>query len=74
MMKFCFSAGWRVAEFHDGVYIAGMGGATYAGASWTQSSGSQQNGGWNFYSYGDVRNDIRFWVHITDQPSTCWTQ
>ncbi len=74
IIELIFSAGWRVAEFHDGIYIEGMGGTTYSGASWTQNAGLQQSGGWDFHSYGDVRNDIRFWVHISDQPSTCWTQ
>jgi hypothetical protein len=51
-----------------------MNGNTYAGDSWTQNADQQQQGGWHYYSYGDVRNDIRFWVHITDQPSTCWAK
>jgi hypothetical protein len=73
IIGFLFSTAWHVAEFHDGTYILGMNGTTYSGDSWTQNTNKQQ-GGWHFYSHGDVRNDIRFWVHITDQPSTCWTQ
>ena len=51
-----------------------MNGTAYAGDSWTQNKDQQQGGGWHYYSYGDIRNDIRFWVHIRDQPSTCWAQ
>ncbi|CAF0870638.1 unnamed protein product [Adineta ricciae] len=69
-----FGTGWNVAQFHDGMFISGMNGTTYSGASWTNNAKNQQSGGWHYYSYGDVRNDIRFWVHIRDQPSTCWAQ
>ncbi|CAF1028338.1 unnamed protein product [Adineta steineri] len=69
-----FGVGWRVALFDDGFFISGMNLTTYSGSAWTQNAKNQQRGGWHFYSYGDVRNDIRFWVHIRDQPSTCWQQ
>jgi hypothetical protein len=68
---FCSSA-WRVAVIHDGYYISGMNGAIYAGDSWTQNVQRQQSGGWHYYSYDNVLNDIRFWVDIKDQPSSCW--
>jgi hypothetical protein len=68
---FCSSA-WRVAVIHDGYYISGMNGATYAADSWTQNVQRQQSGGWHYYSYDNVLNDIRFWVDIKDQPSSCW--
>jgi hypothetical protein len=68
-----FGAGWRTAEIHDGKLIYGMNGTHYAGESWTSAAGQAQFGGWRFYSYGNIRNDTRFWAHINDQPSTCWT-
>jgi len=34
-----------------------MSGTTYAGDNWVQNSGQQSGGGWNFYSYGAVRNE-----------------
>ena len=70
----CPSAGWRLSEFHDGHAINGMNGTIYAGDQWRQNAASQGYGGWNFYSYGDVRDNTRFWIHITDQPSICWTK
>ncbi|CAF4104891.1 unnamed protein product, partial [Adineta steineri] len=66
--------GWVTAEFHDSRYIPGMNGATYANAQWTQWGASHGNnypsGGWSYYSYGNVRNDTRFWMDINDQPTT----
>ncbi|CAF4055159.1 unnamed protein product [Adineta steineri] len=51
-----------------------MNGATYANAQWTQWGASHGNsypsGGWRYYSYGNVRNDTRFWMDINDQPTT----
>ncbi|CAF4235070.1 unnamed protein product, partial [Adineta steineri] len=32
------------------------------------------SGGWRYYSYGNVRNDTRFWMDINDQPTTCWSR
>ncbi|CAF4108162.1 unnamed protein product [Adineta steineri] len=70
--------GWVTAEFHDSRYIPGMNGATYANAQWTQWGASHGNnypsGGWSYYSYGNVRNDTRFWMDINDQPTTCWSR
>ncbi|CAF4306307.1 unnamed protein product, partial [Adineta steineri] len=64
--------------FHDSRYIPGMNGATYANAQWTQWGASHGNnypsGGWRYYSYGNVRNDTRFWMDINDQPTTCWSR
>ncbi|CAM4948736.1 unnamed protein product [Rotaria socialis] len=67
-----FGSGWIVATFHDGKHIAGMNGTTYSGSSWTLNAAQMQTGGWHYYSYGDVRNDTRFWIHIQDQPANCW--
>jgi len=69
-----FGKGWRTAEFHDSKYISGMNNDIYAGASWTAAASQIASGGWHYYSYGNIRNDTRFWVHINDQPSTCWGQ
>ncbi len=63
--------GFRMAEHHDGQWVAGMDGATYAGNSWP-APGKLQTGGWTFYAYGDIAGDSRFWVHIDDQPANCW--
>ncbi len=30
------------------------------------------NGGWNFWAFGNVPSDSRFWVAIDDQPANCW--
>ena len=70
----CYRTGWGVATFHDGRYIVGMNEATFAGAQWSQRANVTSEGGWHFYSYGNLRNDVRFWVHIRDQPSTCWAK
>jgi hypothetical protein len=31
-------------------------------------------GGWGFRAYGNVRNDLHFWVKINDQPANCWNR
>ncbi|CAF2096347.1 unnamed protein product [Rotaria magnacalcarata] len=67
-----FGSGWVVATFHDGKYIAGMNGTTYSASSWALNAALIQTGGWHYYSYGDVRNDTRFWIHIQGQPANCW--
>jgi hypothetical protein len=69
-----FGSGWQTAEFHDGKYISGMNNTIYADASWTAAASQIQSGGWHYYSYGNIKNNTRFWVHINDQPSTCWGQ
>ncbi|CAF1940390.1 unnamed protein product [Rotaria magnacalcarata] len=67
-----FGTGWRVATFHDGKFIRNMNGTTYAGESWTTNASRMEIGGWSYYTFGNVRNDVRSWVHITDQPANCW--
>lgn len=69
-----FGEGWRTAEFHDGKFISGMNNTLYAGDSWKIAAAQQQHGGWRFYAYGDIRGDTRFWAHINDQTSTCWSK
>jgi hypothetical protein len=42
------------------------------GAGWRMAEHHDGNGGWNWYAYGNVRSDLRYWVHINDQPGNCW--
>ena len=42
------------------------------GPGWRMAEFHDGNGGWNWFAYGNVRKDTRFWVHIDDQPSNCW--
>ncbi|CAF1437336.1 unnamed protein product [Adineta ricciae] len=54
-------------------WISGMNGTKYAGSEWTANKDRLLNGGWSFYTYGNVRNDTRFWIQgPADQSSTCW--
>jgi hypothetical protein len=64
--KTAFGAGWKMAEHHDGKYISGMG----LNSAWSNSG--LLTGGWAFYAYGNVRDDMRYWVRINDQPANCW--
>ena len=67
--------GYRMAEFHDGLWIDGMGLDKYAGDSWFQAiDGGHRtsSGGWAFYAYGDIASEGSFWVHINDQSANCW--
>jgi hypothetical protein len=65
-----FGTGYRMAEFHDGKYVTGMGADAYYGNTWPTSG--LLNGGWNFYAYGNVSSASRFWTYINDQPANCW--
>ena len=75
--NFCGS-GWRMAEFHDGRWIAGMSDTQHYGGSgspspWIQSS--SRSGGWGLhakYNGGMGKLNKRFWVAINDQPANCW--
>lgn len=29
-------------------------------------------GGWGWWAYGNIRDDQRFWVHVSNQPAHCW--
>jgi hypothetical protein len=71
-----FGEGWRLAEFHDGLYILGMderhyyGNTTFTNRPWQPKRARE--GGWAFYAYGNVRDDTRWWVAVRDQPGNCW--
>ena len=65
-----FGAGYRMAEFHDGKYVSGMGLDSYYGNTWPSSGLS--SGGWNFYAYGNISDQTRFWTYINDQNANCW--
>lgn len=51
-----FGFGWRMAEFHDGRYGAGL----------------TLVGGWSFWAYGFLPAGLRFWTAINDQPANPW--
>ncbi|QSQ14115.1 flagellar hook-length control protein [Myxococcus landrumensis] len=42
------------------------------GDGWRMAQFHHPQGGWNWYAYGNVRTDKRFWVYIRDQPANCW--
>lgn len=63
--------GYRMAEHHDGKYVIGMGTDQYYGDTWPPQS-QLNSGGWNWYAYGNLPGDTRFWVNINDQPGNCW--
>ena len=67
-----FGFGWRMASHHDGHYIWGMNGMQYAYGSWNW--GSSNEGGWNFYAYGNVSTSPynSYWTYIRNQPGNCW--
>jgi hypothetical protein len=44
------------------------------GYGWSVASFHEGNGGWNYYSYGEIASDKRFWVDIRDQNATCWNR
>ncbi|WP_253910608.1 flagellar hook-length control protein [Pyxidicoccus fallax] len=46
--------------------------ASAFGAGWRMAEFHDGNGGWNWYAYGNVRSDMRFWVHINDNAGNCW--
>ncbi|WP_295451380.1 CARDB domain-containing protein [uncultured Thiodictyon sp.] len=71
-----FGAGWRMAEFHDGRRLPGMGlnrlyGSVGDSASPWPTTGTSP-GGWAFYAYGNLSPDMRYWVKIDGQPANCW--
>jgi hypothetical protein len=70
-----FGAGWRMAEFHDSVYVSGMDALNYGhtiGSNSDWPAGPYASGAWTQFGYGNVRSDMRFWVAINDQPGNCW--
>ncbi|HTQ79285.1 MAG TPA: flagellar hook-length control protein [Thermoanaerobaculia bacterium] len=44
----------------------------YFGAGYQIAEFHHSLGGWSWWTYGDVRNDVRFWTYISDQPGNCW--
>lgn len=43
------------------------------GTGWRMAAHTDNlSGGWGFRAYGNIRNDIRMWVRIGDQPANCW--
>ncbi len=72
---FCVAAlgdGYRMAEHHDGKYVAGMNANNFYGETWP-SPDQLSSGGWHWFAYGNLPGDSRFWVHINDQPrGNCW--
>ncbi len=74
LVKEYFGKDYRMAEFHDGKYIAGMNEKKYSGNSWTANSKSISNGGWGFWAHGMIPDNIRFWVCIDDQPANPWNR
>ncbi len=51
-----FGANYRMVEFHDGNYGAGIG----------------EVSGWDIWAYGGLHNNQRYWVYNSDQPSNPW--
>ncbi|CAF3581245.1 unnamed protein product [Rotaria sp. Silwood1] len=77
MDAFCASMigdGWQVVSaLNWSKWIPGMNGTNYAGAEWTANAALIQQGGWDFYAYGNVRNDTRFWFYsLPYQRGNCW--
>ncbi len=72
--SFCaadLGVGWKMAGFHDGLYMVGMDSLTYHDETWNASLAS--TGAWGFYTYtSNIPMDIRFWVYIDDQSANCW--
>lgn len=68
--------GWRMAEWHDAKYVPGMNATThYHSAGYSASpwpTGPKPQGGHTMRGYGNVRDDMRYWVAVNDQPGNCW--
>ncbi|MCP4901281.1 MAG: hypothetical protein GY906_30290 [bacterium] len=64
-------SGWRMAEHHDGRYVAGMSENAFFGDSWLGRD-RLSSGGWGFHGYGNIDESSRFWVRINDQTGNCW--
>lgn len=68
-----FGPGWRMAEFHDGKFVAGMNATNFCnsqgcGTPWTGG----QPGGHSMWGYGQLDPTKRHWTHINNQPGNCW--
>ncbi|CAF0780272.1 unnamed protein product [Adineta steineri] len=44
------------------------------GNGWRTATFHDGGGGWNYYSYGNISSDKRFWVHVNDQDANCWNR
>lgn len=77
--NFCGN-GWRMAEFHDGYWIAGMGSDHHHKNSSPQwNLANAKSGGWAYYARFQGNNNRlnklknkRFWVHSNTTKANCW--
>jgi hypothetical protein len=70
-----FGSGWRMAEFHDGVWVTGMNAGDYGntfGSLHAWPAPPYSTGGHTTWGFGHVRTDMRLWVAINDQLGNCW--
>jgi len=44
----------------------------YFGAGYEIAEFHHNWGGWGWWAYGNVRDDVRYWTYINDQPGNCW--
>ena len=44
----------------------------YFGSGYEIAEFHHSLGGWNWWAFGNVRSDTRFWAYINDQPANCW--
>ena len=44
------------------------------GAGYRMAEFHDGHGGWNFWAFGNIPDNSRFWVAINDQPANCWGQ
>lgn len=42
--------------------------------NWRAARFHEHPKGWNWTAFGKAPNNRRFWVHIDDQPATCWAK
>lgn len=70
-----FGCGFRIADYHDGRYMPGMNGTTYANFTWNTSS--TYKGYYSFWTYVVNHNNTsnRYWVTHNDAWGVnphCW--
>jgi hypothetical protein len=70
--KYC-GEGYKIAEHHDGKWISGMDSTRFFGNTWAATD-VRNEGGWNFWAYGNISGGTRFWVYIRDQQANCWAE
>ncbi len=44
----------------------------FFGPGWKMGEFHDGNGGWNWYAYGNLRTDLRYWTRISDTSGNCW--